>query len=119
MEAQDFNNLIIQLVRAAETSKSHDVIRSSIQTLGSISASSGFRLADCMGVVVPIVVACVQGQHKNLSSTELQEDDELRENCFQVMNYFHPTNALFRLKLQKTNDSFVCLFVCLFRRWNR
>jgi len=85
MEAQDFNNLIKDLVRAAETSKSHDTIRSSIQTLGSISGSSGYRLADSMGLVVPIVIACVQGRHKNLSSAELEEDDELRENCFQTL----------------------------------
>lgn len=83
METQDFNNLIRLLVKTAATSKSQEIIRSSIQTIGSVSRSAGFRLADCMEELVPIVISCANGTHIAKDDDD-DEDDELRENCFQV-----------------------------------
>ena len=83
MESNDFNELISVLVNMAKTSTSHEIIRSSIQTIGSVSRSAGFRLADCMEQVAPIVITCAKGEHLTRDEDE-DEDDELRENCFQV-----------------------------------
>lgn len=83
MESQDFNDLIRLLVKTATTSKSQEIIRSSIQTIGSVSRSAGFRLADTMEEVVPIVISCAKGTHITRDDDD-EEDDELRENCFQV-----------------------------------
>ena len=83
MEPGDFQRLVTKLVRGADQKgQSQDTIRSSIQTLGSISRSAGFRLADCMSEVVPVVVQCARGKG---TSSEDDEDDELRENCFQTL----------------------------------
>src|SRR3990167_1850572 len=92
MEGHDFNNLVTLLVRTSETSKNHEVVRSCIQTIGSVSRSAGFRLADCMSQVVPIVVTCSRGNQAD-SDDEAEADDELREYCFQVFLFFffkHP-----------------------------
>ena len=85
---KDFRALISFLVSNTKAAKNHDIIKSCIQTLGNLSKSAGFRLADCIDDVIPIVIACVKGEHQNIRSSALEADDELRENCFQVRKYF-------------------------------
>jgi len=84
MEPSDFKEFISVLVKTATTSKSHEIIRSCIQTIGSVSRSAGFRLADCMDQVAPIVITCAKGEHLSRGDDD-EPDDELRENCFQTL----------------------------------
>jgi len=71
-----FNSLVEVLIQNIETSDKADHIRTSIQCIGAISKSAGYRLGKYMAQVLPLIL-------KYCDNPKFENDDELKENCFQ------------------------------------
>lgn len=91
LQQKHFKNLIEFLVQNTKGDNNHEIVKSCVQTLGNLSKSAGFRLADLIDDVVPTVIEGVKGEIMNIRSSQAEVDDELRENCFQVHIYFPVT----------------------------
>lgn len=72
-----FVSLIDFLIANIEESKKADTIRTLIQAIGAVSSSAGYRLGKYLPRIVPLIV-------KYCDSPNFENDDELRENCFQA-----------------------------------
>lgn len=74
---KQFTELMEYLLSSIPKSKKADVVRTYIQAIGNLSRSVGYRMGKQIPNVVPLVLKFVN--HPNY-----EEDDELREICFQT-----------------------------------
>lgn len=72
-----FVSLIEFLISNIEEAKKAENIRTLIQAIGAVSTSAGYRLGKYLPQIVPTIV-------KYCDSPKFENDDELRENCFQA-----------------------------------
>eukprot|EP01111_Echinosteliopsis_oligospora_P003334 TRINITY_DN1530_c1_g2_i4.p1 TRINITY_DN1530_c1_g2~~TRINITY_DN1530_c1_g2_i4.p1 ORF type:complete len:1241 (+),score=375.18 TRINITY_DN1530_c1_g2_i4:377-4099(+) len=72
-----FVSMIDFLISSIEESKKPDNIRTLVQAFGAISRSAGYRLGKYLPKVVPLIVTYCD-------NPKFDQDDELRENCFQA-----------------------------------
>eukprot|EP01101_Sappina_pedata_P010265 TRINITY_DN6421_c0_g1_i1.p1 TRINITY_DN6421_c0_g1~~TRINITY_DN6421_c0_g1_i1.p1 ORF type:complete len:1230 (+),score=583.62 TRINITY_DN6421_c0_g1_i1:92-3691(+) len=74
---QQFSIMMEHLINSCQNASKADQIRTSIQALGAISRTVGYRIGKWMGKVIPLIVLCCNDER-------FDQDDELRENCFQA-----------------------------------
>lgn len=72
-----FSQLVEYLLEGIKTATKPDHIRTLIQCIAAIGGSVGFRISRYLPTIVPMLI-------KYCENPKFDQDDELRENCFQV-----------------------------------
>lgn len=89
-----FSDLVNSLVKDIKSSSDNsEKLRTSIQAISAIARSVGYRLGKFLFEICPIILQYAE-------NSKYDGDDDLKENCFQVLKYLN-VFFLFFLKLLK------------------